>query len=180
MSHLRIVPLFALLLVALAACGDMGNATNTGTVVTPTTAAQSAPTPKPSHFKVGQTVKIGDWEITVNGVKASNGTDIVTTDPGKKFVLINVTLHNVGTKSQDVSSAVNFKLKQSDGTQGANDSFVASTLGGSPAPDGTVAPDDKLRGDLVFTVMKEEKHLTFTFQPDLLDSGKSAVWDLTL
>lgn len=179
---MRRLAFLLLLATLLAACGDAatGN-TDQGTVVTPTsTSSQPTPTPPPSHFKTGQTVKIGEWEVTVNSVKASNGANGVTTDPGKKFIIINVTLHNVGTKPQDVSSAINFKLKQSDGTQGTNDSFSSTLLGGSPAPDGSVAPDDKLRGDLVFTVATAEKHLTFTFQPDLLDSSKAAVWDLTV
>lgn len=179
----RFISLFALILI-LAACGSTGNTQgSTPTPASTPTPTPVPPTPTPSVFKVGQTAKVGDMEITVNSAKASlgtGGTIPVTTDPDKKFIIISVTLHNTGTKAQNVSSAADFKLKQSDGALGTNDSFIASTLGGDPAPDGSVAANDKLKGDLVFTVKKTEKQLTLTYTPDLLDSSQIATWTISV
>lgn len=175
-----LIPGCLLLALLMAACGDSATTGSTPRPVQATpTAAQPTPTSAPVHNKAGQLVKVGSWEVTVNSVKSSQGGNGVTTDADKQFILVNVTLHNVGSANANVSSVTNFQLKQSDGTLGQNASFIGTSIGGSPAPDGMVMPGDKLRGDLVFTVLKTEKAFAFTFAPDFGGSDM-AVWDLSL
>lgn len=166
---------FLALAALLAACGSTtGNTGNTPTPASTPTPTPVPPTPTPTVYKVGQAVTVGSWQITVNSLKTStgsNGTVVITVDPGKIFLLINVTMKNTGPSAQTASS-MNFTLKQSDGTIVQNSSSLVSATLGSPAPDGSVASGDKLRGDLAFTPDKTEKSFTLTYQ--------GVVWNLTL
>lgn len=94
-------------------------------------------------------------------------------------MIINVTLHNTGSTALQVSSQGNFTLKQSDGTKAQDASFANTLLNIAPAPDGTVAGGDKLKGDLLFAALKTEKALTLLFSPEA-GSTEQAIWDLSL
>lgn len=175
MPRLRSLVLFVLLILILAACG--GSTANQGSTPTPEstpTPTPVPPTPTPTVYSVGQAVTVGNWQITVNSLKTSsgsNGTVVITVDAGKQFLLINVTMKNTGSAAQTASSMA-FTLKQSDGTLVQNSSSLVSATLGSPAPDGSVNPGDKIKGDLSFTPDKTSKTFTLTFE--------QVTWDLSL
>jgi hypothetical protein len=157
---------------ALLACGSSD--TNTGTATTPSTNQAQASS---KHFKVGETVKVGDtWEVTANSVKTSTGEDYVKPDAGNVFLIINVTAHNISAKEQDISSLLNFKLKDSDGTEAKVGLLTTSV---SPAPNGKVAAGDKSKGDLVYQVSASKKQFTLSFEADIISGGQT-IWDITL
>ncbi|GHO70861.1 hypothetical protein KSC_097530 [Ktedonobacter sp. SOSP1-52] len=148
------------------------NDTNTGS--TPDTNQSSGGS---KHYTVGQTVKTGDtWEVTVNSVKTSNGEDYLKPDDGNIFIIINVTTHNISAKEQIISSLLNFRLREADGTE-AKSAFLSSSV--SNPPDGKVATGDKIRGDLVYQVPANQKQFTFLFDNDIMESGQT-IWDINI
>lgn len=160
-------------LVTIAGLIACGSASNTGTAVTPTTKATS--TTGSQHFKVGQTVKVGEsWQVTVNSAKTSQGDEFTTPTAGSQFVIVDVTLKNVSSTEQNVSSAVNFSLQDSTGQK-----YNETILSGKTPPDGKVEAGTLLRGQLAYEVPTSQKKLTFNFEPDLLGSGQT-VWDLNV
>jgi hypothetical protein len=140
-------------------------------------------TPNPSQsdtypngdYKVGKTAQVDSWSVTVNSAKTSYGGPYDTLKPGNIFLVVDVTVKNGTGSSQNVSSALNFKLNDSTG-QGYNETFMT----GAKAPDDTALRDGaKLRGQLVYEVPKSMKHFTFVYQPNFL-SNDQAVWDINL
>lgn len=171
MRTIRLLIGSLVILFALIACGDA--ASNSGAVVTGT--ATSAPAAQ--HFKIGQVVKVGDtWAVTVNSIKKSQGDEFSKPGNGNMFLVVNVTVHNISAKEQDISSVVNFKLKDSEGTEAQ---IGILTTGTSPAPDGKVAAGDKDKGDLVYEVSASQKSFTLAFESDILSSGQT-IWDLSV
>ena len=164
------------ILGALLACGASSD--NTGTSTSSSTTSQTSQTSQQDkHFKVGETVKVGDtWEVTVNSVKTSDGDDVIKPDAGNTFLIVNVTVKNISSKEQNISSLLNFKLKDKDGTEGKD---ALLTSGVTPAPNGKVAAGDKSKGDLTYQVSTSQKSFTLAFEADLLSSGQT-VWDLSL
>ena len=176
---------------ALLACGQTTN--NTGTAVqdsgastgnqssqnsTTTQSNQSqavTPTAAPAaqHFKVGQTVKVGDtWEVTVNSVKTSQGGDFDQPKAGNTYLLVNVSLKNVSSQEQTVSSLLMFKLRDSTG-QDYNETITT----GASAPDGKVEAGSPLRGTLAYEVPTSVHSFTLAFEADMLSSGQT-IWDI--
>ncbi|MBA3823601.1 MAG: DUF4352 domain-containing protein [Ktedonobacterales bacterium] len=160
-------------LLVLLACSETSTV---GTVVggtssssTKTTSATATP---PSHFKAGQEVQFGDFIVTINGVKTSQGGELDTLKTGHIFVVVDVTLKNTSTKAQLISSFLDFTIQDATG-QKYNETIITDAT----PPDGTVAPGGLLRGQLTYAVPKTQKSFTFSFQPDYL-TGDQAIWDL--
>lgn len=161
----------AILAGSLLACGSSSD--NTGTATTP--GATTAPA---KHFKVGDTVKVGDtWQITVNGVQAlTNDGDF--NKPQKAddvFLAVDVTVKNISSSEQNISSALNFSLKGADGTK-----YNQTILTSQPAaPDGKVEAGDQDKGDLAYEVPASVKSFVLSFQADIVSSGETQ-WDLSV
>lgn len=141
--------------------GDGGDADNAGDSV-------SGP------FAVGDTVALGDWEITVNGVQdpwtSPDGFDSGATG---RYVEIDVTVVNNSDRPETVSSLLCFNLRDADG-RAASDAFV---VGGGTAPDGEVDPGGRISGNLYYDVPVDATGLELRFQCDFLARG-SAVFTL--
>src|SRR6266705_207830 len=120
--------ILALLILALAACGS--SATNTGTAVTPqpttpVTQAADTPTAAPTHFKVGQTVKVGNtWQLTIK--KAQNDGSTTYLEPGQVFLMVQVKAVNISSTEQTMSSLLAWTVRDAEGNRckGASVSIV--------------------------------------------------------
>ncbi len=139
-------------------------------VVTLPTSAQS------QHFKVGEAVKVGDtWEVTVNSVKTNNGSEYLKPKDGKTYLVVNVTTKNLTNQEQNMSSILNFSLKDTTG-QKADIAIIPNV---DVAPNGKVEAGGLLRGNLAYEVPKSEKKFTLSFQNNLLSGGQT-LWDLSI
>lgn len=131
---------FGLGVVVLAAavflaCGS-GSA-NAGSTTTGDTSSSGA-----KHFKVGDQVKVGDtYVVTVNSVKTSKGDDISTPKSGNTFLIVDVSIKNVSSKEQDLSSILQFTLKDSSGQK-----YDETIITGATPPDGELAAGDVVKG----------------------------------
>jgi Domain of unknown function (DUF4352) len=157
--------------------GTTNNNTTTHTGGTTTAKSTTAPATSQS-FKVGDNVTVGTtWKISVNGI-ATNPGDQFNTPQNGQFVVVDVTMTNISSSEQTVSSLVNFQMRGSDGTQ-YNETIVANLAGVSPAPDGKVEAGQPLKGDFVYDIATSVHNFTFSFTPDITSSG-ATVWNLSV
>jgi predicted RecA/RadA family phage recombinase len=165
---------------ALLACGASDN--NTGSAVS-STPSSSSPSAKSSqapasatHFKVGQVVKVGDtWQVTVNSVKTSQGDDMDKPQKGQ-YLLLDVSVKNISSQEQNISSLANFKLTDDTGISYTE---AITALGNPNPPDGKVEAGSPLRGTFTYDVPTSVKKFTFSFEPDIMSSGQT-IWDINV
>ena len=119
MQNIRKMLPFVAIIVTIAgliACGS--SASNTGTNV-PTTPSSSGSTPTSTptpvgHFKVGQTVNVGNiWQIII--VSAKNGGTASYLKPDQVFLDIFVKAKNISSSEQTMSSLVSWTVRDTDG-----------------------------------------------------------------
>lgn len=116
-----------------------------------------------SHrFAVGDVVKVGDIQIVINEVKEIPGTEFFKPEAGNRFVIIDVTMENVGTADHAASSIMEFTLKDDTG-QEYNESISAEVAYGGKAPGGTIIPGDKLRGQIGYEIPISAKGFVLTY-----------------
>jgi hypothetical protein len=165
------------LIAVIAASSDHASTStsNIGTLAAATsnTDATQATT---KTFKVGDVVTVGTtWQVTVNGVKTSTGGDFITPNAGNIYLEISVTLKNLSSQEQTVSTLAFWTLKDSTG-QAYDQTFLT---GAPKAPDGKVAAGDKLTGTLPYEVPLTQKQFELAFSPDFGSSGQT-IWNLTI
>ena len=164
-------------LLVLLACGESANVgttvasggTSSGTSTTATSKVQA-------HFKVGDVVKIGDWQVTVNSVKSNPGGTYDTLKSGDDYLVVDATYENISTQSRTLSTLLQVGVKDSTGLKYTETVAASVTL---TLPDGNVNAGDKVRGQLVWEVPTTMKQFNFSFQSDAFSSGAS-VWDIAL
>jgi hypothetical protein len=140
-----------------------------------TTSSGNTPAPSTQHFIVGQVVKVGDiWNVTVNSVKKSPGDAISQPKSGNIYLIIDVTMKNVSTQEQNVSSLVSFSLQDSTGQKYTE---TITDLSDIHAPDGKVEAGALLRGQLVYEVPASLHAYMLSFQADFLSAGQTT-WDI--
>src|SRR5436305_1948755 len=101
-----------ILLLSILACGSTSS--NTGTAVTSSSSPNSntTPTSTSQHFKIGQTVKIGDtWQVTINSVKADQGSQYFKPKSGMAWLAFSITTKNISSQEQNISSELSFHLQ---------------------------------------------------------------------
>lgn len=158
------------LALALLACGESNNAAQT------VSGASSSPTTPPAqHFKVTDTVKVGNtWQININSVKSSPGQDFSTPAAGNTFLLIDVTLKNLSSQEQNVSSLLMFHLKDDTGQQ-----YTEAITSFTTSPNGKLEAGGLLRGTLAYEVPSSMHKFLLSFQADIVAAGQ-AIWDLAI
>lgn len=125
--------------------------------------------------KVGQAVQAGpNYAVTVNSVKTSSGDSVFSPKAGNTYLVIDVTVKNTSSSSQDVSSLINFELQDSTGQKYTE----AFTDIGTPPDQTGLAPGGLIRGQLVYEVPTSMHQFTLSYV-DLLGDGTLATWSLT-
>jgi len=166
------VAVFAVFLLACGSASD--SASNSGTTTTSSGGTSSVPSGA-QHFKQGDQVKVGStYVVTVNSVKTSQGDDVFQPKSGNTFLIVDVTVKNVSSQEQDLSSILQFTLKDSSGQK-----YDQTIVDGATSPDGKIAAGDQLRGQLAYEVPKAQKSFTLAFEADITSSGQT-IWDLSL
>jgi len=164
--------------------GSHGSSSNTGTLSSSnnntgnsTISAPAPTTASNQHFKVGDTVTVGNsWKVVVNSITADDGGQYSALKSGDTYVIVDVSLTNLTSSEQTASSLLMFTLKDSTGQK--YDESIDTNVNGS-TPDGKVAAGDTLRGIIAYEVPASQKSFTLAFAPDLTSSGQT-IWDLSL
>ena len=163
--------LVILIIVVSASSGNKttNNTTNTSTPVVNTDTNTSTPTSADLTPKVGDVTKLGDREFVVNSVRRSSGFNYNTPDKGKEFVIVNVTIRNLG--SDEISyNPFDFKVQDANGAQ---ESETFATLD-DDLRSGTLAPGGKVTGSMPFEVPTGDQ-ATLIFQPSFWSSQRIVV-----
>lgn len=157
--------------VLFMACGGTG-AANTGSAVTGSDGTTSTAV---KHFKVGQQVKVGNtFIVTVNSFKTNPGDQFEQPKSGDEYVIVDVTLKNVSSKEQDISSLLNFDFNDATGQK-----YTETIVTSATPPDGKVEAGALLRGQLAYEVPKSQHKFNLGFQSDAFSSGET-MWDLSI
>jgi hypothetical protein len=157
-----------------AAAIDTANrvATNVAAQSTQDAAATSTDTSATAQnpLGVGDTGSNDNWSMTLNSVKTNTGDDIDQPGAGAIYLIVDVTVKNVSSSAEDISSDLSFRLEDSTGQ--VYDEQITDF--GTP-PDGTIQPNAKLRGQLVYDVPKSQHNFTLEFLGSGFD-GTTGVW----
>ena len=140
-----------------------------------TTTPTAPPTPASGKNTIGKAVQVGNtWVVTVNNVKTSPGDDVTKPKSGNIFIIVDVTVKNISSSSETVSSLLMFNLQNATGQQ-----YAEVFTGFTNPPDATVTPNSVLQGQLVYEVPSTDHTFTFAFQSD---SGGSDItkWNVTV
>lgn len=126
--------------------------------------------PIPMHA-LGETVQAGDLALTVNEVTWPSGDDFNKPEAGHRFLVVDMTLENTGSDPLSISSMLQMSLKDSTG-QIYNTDLSATMAAKGKTPDGKIAPQEKLRGQVGYQVPTDRHGFVFVFDADILSAGK--------
>ena len=127
-------------------------------------------TPKYETFKIGTTLKIGDFKFCLNSARWSNGDDYFKPETGYIWLLIDCTVQNLNSKPEIVSSMTQFKLSDKEGYSQTQSWLAYTTIKGSL--DGELSPNQIMRGEIAYEVEINQSYWEFAFKPNLFDSGQ--------
>ena len=134
---------------------------------TPTTATTAAAEEK--SFKVGDTVKLNDVEVTFVGITKSTGSDFFMPAEGKEFVLCEFEISNKSDNELSVSSILSFEAYYDDYACEISISALANK-GDKDQLDGTVAAGKKMKGVVGYEIPTDWKEFEIHYTPDILRS----------
>ena len=166
------------MLVTLSGITPSDNPSNTAQSSASDPAQTEKPVDEPTQrdFAVGDTIKVGNMEVTVLGHKTHEGGGFLTPDAGNVYYLIDVVIANKGDKAESISSMLMFDLRDGDGFS-QSISFGAQSAGQSGL-DGSVLPGKVIRGDLGYEI---EKNTTgYELQINLNVFGSSGLFSVAM
>jgi hypothetical protein len=133
---------------------------------------------KKETFKIGDQIQLGSSLLTVTNIRknwiSSNQFDkpLNTQDV---YVLVSVEIENKGSSDLNLSGMFDFKLEDANGLQ------KSDSLGGvglNKLPSGSLSPNGKVSGDILFEINKNAlANLKLKYKP-LFSSGKEVVIEL--
>lgn len=132
---------------------------------------QAQETPKPTEFKVGDVIKMGEREFIVNSAKRmSQIGQYQTAKAGKEYIVVNVTIRNGGT-SEISYNPFDFKVQNSNGAQ-EDQSFAVLD---DPLRSGTLIGGGNVTGSIPFEVTQGDSNIKLIFQPSVWSKEKIVV-----
>lgn len=138
------------------------------TTETPTTQEEETNTTVET-FKIGDTVELDDFRITVNGVRTSEGGQFMKPKEGNEYFYVDATVENISSEEKSVSSMLMFKVVDQDGR--SMDMAIVEDANGQL--DGKVGAGRKISGEYIVEVPTETTGLELQFDSSLV--GKQIV-----
>lgn len=133
-----------------------------------------------TRIQIGETAEIGNLEVTISKVEATDGRDEVTKDfefrfPATKdedglFLLVNVTLENVSDEKVDISSRQEFNLFNNKRTT-QKWALLPVSMG---SIDGRIDPGRERQGVLVWDVHEDATGLTMVYGDTVFTIGDAS------
>ena len=136
-------------------------------------ASQPTIAPTQTIFKVGETDSNTVWSMRLNSVNTSTGDQAYPPDAGTIYLVADVTIGNLLSYSQDVSSRLSFQVQDSAG-QTYDEAYT--DIGADP--NGSIQPGSVLHGQIVFEVPKTMHDFTLQFQEN--GDGSTGTWAFTI
>jgi len=119
---------------------------------------------------VGETFTMGNLKYKINSVRTSDGDVNLVKAPrvGNTFLLMDVTIENLGSTDAEIRSMIGFKLKDKDGKRQEVSMGVALAV--KDSIDGTIKAGEKITGELGYEVLKEAQTFGLAVILDPLNS----------
>ncbi len=130
-------------------------------------------TPDQVHPGIGDTVTVGDFEITVTSIEtgvASVGGDYLSEDAQGAFTLLNVEVTNIGKSGETVFSS-SFTVLDADEREFDAHSTASLYLGDSGFMFEQINPGNTAKGILVFDLPVDVVPEVLEFSPGFFGSG---------
>lgn len=145
----------------LSASSDTGGATTGG--ATSGVSSETVAVPA-SLAAIGEPVQVGNLTLTVTGVEEPAGDgSFFTPEEGNKFVIVRTIFENSGSAVEAVSTILQMKLVDGNGT--AYDIDLSAAVLAEQTPDGEVPAGGTLEGGVGFQVPVDATGLVFVFSP---------------
>jgi hypothetical protein len=123
---------------------------------------------------VGDSVEVKGVKATLNEVRTLPVTDLdqPVESPDNLFVATDLTFENTSEESVNVSSLLEFILKDDDGYSASQTTHTQQRQ----LAEGDIAPDQKSSGEIVYEVPPESKGLQLDYNPFL--AGEIHTWEI--
>ena len=138
----------------------------------PTPTPEPTSPPMPETFNIGDTVRLGNLEITVNGIMGSLGKDIWSPETGNYFLYIDATIVNRGDEAEIVSSLFQMELRDDEGRSYDVD-FTAISANDAGQLDGEIFAGGVLRGQVGYQLPAKPENLNWHFIGDIFRPGQA-------
>jgi len=161
--------LLGLVVLAVSlACGGQVQATKVGEIESGATAT---PPQGAASYQVGDIISLGDNVMVVLGWDRPAGSQFTKPQEGKTFVAVDVLIVNQGNVPISVGPFLQMSLKDATDQRYVPD-LAAGVAAGSDAPQGELAPGERVRGKVGFQVAEEATGLVFVFDAEIFRTGK--------
>lgn len=150
---------------------DASTATSSDAPVSAKHPAKAAK-PKKAAPGIGDTVKDGRFKFVVTSITSKHkvGTEYMNQTAQGKYLLIHVTVTNVGKSSQLFTDS-NQELKDAEGRKYDADTSAAIYLGDSNAFLKEINPGNSVKGILLYDVPKDMKPTTIELHDSIFSGG---------
>jgi len=165
---MRLLTVIVIIFTLLLALGSSDSENSKPTKVESSDEKTEVKSEQQETFKVGETVKMGDLEFTVNGIRTDEGGDFNKPEEGNTFLIIDATIKNTGQDSSALSSLMMFKLYDLDFYE--KDMAIFADIKGNL--DGELGAGRTMRGEVAFEVGKNETEWEFIFEPNVFGFGQ--------
>lgn len=164
--------ILVVIIAALAGGGDDTATTASGSPSGSKQAVAPQASENKSGARIGTSVRDGKFEFTVTGIstKTRVGNNIVGQDAQGEFLLVNVTVKNIGKESQIFSSSTQ-KLHDADDVTYSADPAAAIYLGNTQSFLNQINPGNSVKGILVFDIPKDAKPTTLELHDSPFSGG---------
>lgn len=125
----------------------------------------------PAVVAVGEPAEVNNLRLTVNGVSFPPGQQFAMPNEGNQFVVVDLSLENIGATPQSISSVLQMKLKDDTGQIYGAD-LMGPVISGIESPDGEIAPGETWTRPVTFQTPLDAAGLTFVFDGDLISGAK--------
>ena len=145
---------------AISSGGSGSGASSSDTTTKTNDSATETPTKKTSTYQVGDTIKLKNFNVTVNGVRTGTGEENgFPPSDGNVYFYVDVTIENTSSSERAISSIAMFKIVDKDGR-----SFDQSITGGGKGQlDGSLGVGRKMTGEYVVEIPEGTTGLELEF-----------------
>lgn len=139
----------------------------------PAASEAASPAEAKDVYAVGDTADLDGIKVTLNEVTVQEPTQFFKPDPGKKFLIADVTVENTTSAEVSISSALQMDLQDDTGQTYTIDimATAARNQNSEQTPDGTIPAGEKLRGNIGYQVPEDAAGLRWIYK-EVFGSGR--------
>ena len=177
-----VIAVIIIIVIIAQSCGggeSKPTSVSSGTGATSSEAQQSEAKeskPEKTVFKVGETVKYNNVELTVTKFKTTKGGEFDSPKTGNEYAIVTVKYKNTG-KENIPYNPFDFKIRNSKGQ--VTDNTYISAIEKDKLDSGDLAPGGEAEGSMAFEVPKGDKGLVLQYTGNIFESESKVEFKLT-